>query len=80
MSDSVGDTELISTFIQRTNITDITWIYFRDNKKNNEDVSAYIAKCDEELTTKGYQCLPPKSHLPWYIWTRYPEAKDELSL
>ena len=77
-TDAVGDTELISTFIQRTNITDITWIHWLDNDNLTEDVAVCPFLCREYRTNLGYQCVPPHSHVQFYIWTRYPEADSLL--
>ena len=78
LTDAVGDTELISTFIQRTNITDITWIHWLDNDNFTEDIAVCPFRCNEHSPNKGYQCVPPHSHIPMYIWTRYPEADSLL--
>ena len=77
-TDTVQDTELISTFIQRTNITDITWIYLWDNVNYTEDVAVSPFWCNEDTNNGGYQCVPPHMHMPWYIWTRYPKAVPSL--
>ena len=78
MTDTVGDTELISTFIQRTNITDITWIHWWDNVNLTDDVAVCPFMCKESTTNAGSQCVPPHRHYPWYIWTRYPKAVPSL--
>ena len=78
MTDTVQDTELISTFIQRTNITDITWIHWWDNVNLTEDVRVCPYTCREAETNNGYQCVPPHRHVPRYIWTHYPKAVPSL--
>ena len=62
-TDTVGDTELISTFIERSKITDITWTnrYFGDLS-----IGSQIYK---DISSNGYQCVPPHKYEPWYIWT-----------
>ena len=68
-SDAVEDTELISTFIERNKITDVTWVKERENLFDNKDVSVASSFCDEHLSMAGYECVHPHQYAPEYIWT-----------
>ena len=68
-SDTLGDTELISSFLERNKITEVTWIHTTVNLGYIEDISLRPYKCLESTTNFGYQCLPPHKYAPWYIWT-----------
>ena len=91
-TDLVGDTELISTFIDKYQITDVNWI----NKGENDfhidydhdiyphgkaDISLISKTCGLENTADmRYQCVPPHRHDQLYIWTRHPEAQSRLAM
>ena len=66
LTDTVGDTELISTFIEKSKITYVTWIAHIHNRDWIEDVRIRQFWC---TARNGNQCVPPSSHLPRYIWT-----------
>ena len=74
-SDLVGDTEMISTFIDKYQLN-VNWIHWLDNVNLTED----IAVCPYDCPLGEYQCVPPYRHSPWYIWTRYPQEKSDLTL
>ena len=77
-SDAVEDTELISTFLERSKITDVTWISNWNNMFSIEDVMVRPAWCDvDHGTSKGYQCVPPHMYVPRYIWTA-PQPRQGL--
>ena len=59
-TDTVEDTELISTFLERSKFTDLRWIERLDNHDWIEDVSVTPWYCEEETTNLGYQCVPPQ--------------------
>ena len=75
MTDLVGDTEMISTFIDKYRLN-VNWIHWWDNVNLTED----IAVCPYDCPLGEYQCVPPYRHSPWYIWTRYPQEKSDLTL
>ena len=75
LSDLVGDTEMISTFIDKYRLN-VNWIHWLDNVNLTED----IAVCPYDCPIGQYQCVPPYRHVPWYIWTRYPQEISELAL
>ena len=70
-TDTVGDTELISTFLEKNKISDVTWIAESvDSTDSTEDVIISSHGCNVPiLTSRGYQCLPPHLYVPEYIWT-----------
>ena len=77
---TVGDTELISTFLQRSKFTDVTWIFLHYNFELIEDVSVGSWFCNvEDVTSYGYHCLPPHKYGPWYIWTA-PQSREGLAM
>ena len=76
-TDLVGDTEMISTFIDKYKLN-VNWIYWWDNANLTEDIA--VSPFDCSTISHWYQCIPPHSHVPWYIWTRYPQEISELAL
>ena len=80
-TDLVGDTEMISTFIDKYQLN-VNWIHWWYNANYTEDiaVSPYACGAGSGLSDTRYQCVPPKGHIPRYIWTRYPQELSELAL
>ena len=78
-TDLVGDTEMISTFIDRYRLN-VNWIHYYDNANLTEDIAVSPFFCSQYRLDLGYQCVPPHKHVPWYIWTRYPQEVSELAL
>ena len=76
-TDLVGDTEMISTFIDKYKLN-VNWINYWDNINFTEDISLSPYKCN--AGSVSYQCVPPHRHDPWYIWTPYPQEISELSM
>ena len=76
-TDLVGDTEMISTFIDKYKLN-VNWIHWLDNANLTEDIA--VSPFDCSTISHRYQCIPPHSHVPWYIWTRYPQEISELAL
>ena len=74
-TDLVGDTEMISTFIDKYKLN-VNWIHWLDNAKRTDDIRVCPFWCD----IGSFQCLPPHRHVPEYIWTRYPQEISELSM
>ena len=78
-TDLVGDTELISTFIDKYKLN-VNWIHWLDNANRTEDIAVCPFQCSQYRLDLGYQCVPPHRHAPLYIWTRYPQEISELAL
>ena len=78
-TDLVGDTEMISTFIDKYKLN-VNWIHYWDNVYLTEDIAVSPFLCTQYRLDQGYQCVPPKEHIPRYIWTRYPQEISELAL
>ena len=78
-TDLVGDTEMISTFIDRYKLN-VNWIHWSDNVNRTEDIAVCPFTCSQYRFDIGYQCVPPHRHVPLYIWTRYPQEISELTL
>ena len=78
-TDLVGDTEMISTFIDKYRLN-VNWIHWTDNANLTEDIAVCPFLCSKYRFDIGYQCVPPHRHVPWYIWTRYPQEISELAL
>ena len=78
-TDLVGDTEMISTFIDKYKLN-VNWIHYWDNVNLTEDIAVSPFVCTQNRLDQGYQCPPPKEYLPRNIWTRYPEEKSDLTL
>ena len=76
-TDFVGDTEMISTFIDRYRLN-VNWIHYYDNANLTEDIA--VSPFDCSTISHRYQCVPPHQHVPRYIWTRYPQEISELTL
>ena len=77
-SDKVGDTELITTFLESRKITDVTLINFWDNLFSIEDVSIRQTVCGSGSRAL-YQCVPPHMYAPRYIWTA-PQPRQGLTM
>ena len=75
-TDLVGDTEMISTFIDKYRLN-VNWIYWLDNANQTDDIRVCPFKC---RNYRGFICLPSQGHISWYIWTRYPQEISELAL
>ena len=85
-TNAVGDTELLSTFIEKNKIKDITWTTFTPGLKGSgtatahlytPDVMAYPTYC---MVWSAHQCVPSYKYEPYYIWTAYPEENSNLSM
>ena len=78
VSDLVGDTEMISTFIDKYKLK-VNWKHYTSPTYTlGIKVGPFV--CERDALNSGYQCVPPKRHGPRYIWTRYPEEISELAL
>ena len=80
-TDLVGDTEMISTFIDKYQLN-VNWIHWTDNANLTEDIAVSPWSCNsvDSYSRYLYQCVPPHKHVPMYIWTRYPQEISELAL
>ena len=80
-TDLVGDTEMISTFIDKYKLN-VNWIYWWDNANYTDDIAVcpFVCGIGSGFSDKRYQCVPPHRHVPKYIWTRYPQEISELSM
>ena len=78
-TDLVGDTEMISTFIDKYQLN-VNWINWKDNAYFTEDISVSPWTCSRGTLNNGYHCVPPHKHVPMYIWTRYPQEISDLAL
>ena len=80
-TDLVGDTEMISTFIDKYKLN-VNWIHWLDNANRTEDIRVCPFDCNSGkiYSRRDTQCVPPHTHVPWYIWTRYPQEISELSM
>ena len=78
-TDLVGDTELISTFIDKYKLN-VNWRHRMSDGFVMTDLSVLQHKCDRYALNSGGHCVSPYKHLPWYIWTRYPQEISELAL
>ena len=66
------DSEILQSFAELTNITNMTFHFYDSYEDSLEDVTYQIKvgswMCDG---IEHYeQCVPPHSHFPWYIWTK----------
>ena len=80
-TDLVGDTEMISTFIDKYKLN-VNWIHWLENANTTEDISVcpYVCGFGSGLSYSRYLCVPSHKHVPLYIWTRYPQEISELSM
>ena len=78
-TDLVGDTEMISTFIDKYRLN-VNWVHWWYNVNFTEDIAVSSFMCSQYRLDLGYQCPPPHKHTPLYIWTRYPQEISELSM
>jgi len=79
-SNLIGETEILSSFLDVQKATDINWVNFRDNVDRKEDLSPYGQRCDKSVDERNYQCTPSISYEPDYIWTRYPPPKTGFDM
>ena len=79
-TDLVGDTDMISSFLEAQKITDVTWLHWWDNVDYREDIVVSPFTCSEGTTNGGYQCVPVHRFAPRYIFTRYPRPKTGLEM
>ena len=81
VTDLVGDTEMISTFIDRYRLN-VNWIHWWYNANRTEDIRVCPFACNSgpSYSRRDTQCVPPHRHDPYYIWTRYPQEISELAL
>ena len=81
-TDLVGDTEMISTFIDKYKLN-VNWIHWLDNAYRTTDIAISPFACNSDgglYSRRDSQCAPPHQHVPIYIWTRYPQEISELSM
>ena len=81
-TDLVGDTEMISTFIDKYKLN-VNWIHWLDNAYRTTDIAISPFACNSDgglYSRRDSQCAPPHQHVPIYIWTRYPQEISELAL
>ena len=66
------DSEILQSFAELTNITNITFHSFDTYEDSVEDVTYQILVgswvCYDLYHTE--QCVPPYRYFPWYIWTK----------
>ena len=78
-SDSVGDTEVIGSFLDKYDITDVNWVIWWANPRVDDSLQVSRFKCigggDGSL-----ECVPANSYQPMYMFTRYPQEISELTL
>ena len=76
-TDLVGETDMISSFLEAQKITDVTWLQWTRNVDHRHDISVMPYKCK---AYKGDTCVPAHRHVPRYIFTRYPDPKTGLEM
>ena len=79
MTDLVGDTDIIGSFLEAHKITEVTWLHWSNNTDWIEDISVSPWTCTD-TTLDTYQCVPAHQHVPRYIFTPYPEPVTGLTL
>ena len=66
------DSEMLQSFAELTNITNMAFHSFDTYEDSREDVTYQIRvgsyKCSDLFHYE--QCVPPKRYYPWYIWTK----------
>ena len=65
------DSEILESFSELTEITDITFHYFDIYDDSMEDIT-YQIQVGSFMCTEYHheQCVPPIKYIPWYIWTK----------
>ena len=76
-TDLVGDTEMISTFIDKYEITDVKWLHWFHKERGSSDlvIGPFVTRA-----RRHHQGVPPHRHTLKYIFTKHPEQTSELSL
>ena len=78
-SDSVGDTEVIGSFLDKYDITDVNWVIWWANPRVDDSLQVSRFKFTGGGSGRS-ECVPANSYLPMYMWTRYPQEISELTL
>ena len=63
------DSEILESFAELTDITDITFHYYDIYEEFDFDYQILVGSF---VCSVGHhqQCVPPKKYQPWYIWTK----------
>ena len=65
------DSEILQSFAELTDITNITFYSFKNYGDSLEDFTYQIQVGSWYCYVKHYkQCAPPYRYWPWYIWTK----------
>ena len=65
------DSEILESFAELTDITDITFHYYDIYEDYLEDMTYQILVGSFQCTEYHHdQCVPHTRYLPWYIWTK----------
>ena len=65
------DSEILQSFAELTNITNMTFHYYDTYEDSREDVTYQISVGSWVCSPYHYeQCVPPYIYYPWYIWTK----------
>ena len=65
------DSEMLQSFAELTNITNMTFHYYDIYEDYLEDMTYLILVGSFHCTEYHHdQCVPHTSYLPWYIWTK----------
>ena len=78
-SNSVGDTEVIGSFLDKYDITDVNWVIWWANPRVDDSLQVSRFKFTGGGSGRS-ECVPANSYLPMYMWTRYPQEISELTL
>ena len=77
-TDLVGDTDMISSFLEAQKITDVTWLRGKRNVDHRHDIAVMPYTC--RAYSRDTLCVPAHRHVPKYIFTRYPRPKTGLEM
>ena len=67
------DSEILQSFAQLTDITDINFKSYNSSQDSLEHLSYQIEVVSRSCSVgvpHHLQCVPPTKHNPWYIWTK----------
>ena len=61
------DSEILESFAQLTDMTNITFHYIKEDVTSQIQVGSFGCGIRYSVTV---QCAPPTRYTPWYIWTK----------
>ena len=78
-TNSVGDTEVLGSFLEKYDIKDVKYDGWWENDYIEDCLGVSRFKCSGRGTGR-MECVPAHVFGPMYMWTRYPQEISEFTL